>query len=302
MNTNLSFDADAVLEAYDHDQLQSAIAYGSGVVRQEGYENEKPMVDMIFAVEDSQAWHEANMRAHPKDYSFMRYFGAKAVTNMQRNFAAGIYYNPYVQFRGQPIKYGVIEQTDLQADLQDWRWFYTAGRLQKPTVTLKQSPALCKAQQQNIRAALSAALLLLPEQCTEDELYQTITKLSYLGDPRPENPDKVQNIVHAQRPQFRAMYANVLADAPVEQVHETELYQEHSKQNVEQLVAALPSSLELDSIAPENIEAIRNQIRAGIANTVSRSGTRMIIQGALSAGSKSIQYAIAKLRKRFKAK
>ena len=65
------------------------------------------------------------------------------------------------------------------------------------------------AQQVNLTSALRTALLLLPPQFSQQELYEKITSLSYSGDPRMtvgENPDKVANIVSAQMEQFHTLY------------------------------------------------------------------------------------------------
>lgn len=65
------------------------------------------------------------------------------------------------------------------------------------------------AQQVNLTSALRTALLLLPPQFSQQELYEKITSLSYSGDPRMtvgENPAKVANIVSAQMEQFHTLY------------------------------------------------------------------------------------------------
>ena len=62
----------------------------------------------------------------------------------------------------QVIKYGVVELRHLLRDLQGWRHLYISGRMQKPVTTMQSSPQVADAQQQNLRSALTAALLLLP--------------------------------------------------------------------------------------------------------------------------------------------
>lgn len=69
------------------------------------------------------------------------------------------------------------------------------------------------ANQVNLASALRAALLLLPEEFTEIELFEEIAGLSYRGDFRMrvgENPHKVRNIVAAQLPAFRSLYGGLI--------------------------------------------------------------------------------------------
>jgi translocator assembly and maintenance protein 41 len=73
------------------------------------------------------------------------------------------------------------------------------------------------ASKANLYNAMRAALLLLPERFTEEELYLKITGLSYRGDFRMvfgENPHKVFNIVYAQMDAFKDKYAPVIHDLP----------------------------------------------------------------------------------------
>ena len=59
-------------------------------------------------------------------------------------------------------------------------------------------PSLQGALNTNLSAALTAALLLLPEHFTEEQLYLNIAAISYTGDFRMvvgEDKNKVANIV-----------------------------------------------------------------------------------------------------------
>jgi translocator assembly and maintenance protein 41 len=92
--------------------LDFAMAYGSGVVRQDGYEPEAtspratgspapppaaaPMVDMVFAVRDPVAWHAANLKTNYGHYSFVGSLGARSVAFLQDAVGARVYYNTLV--------------------------------------------------------------------------------------------------------------------------------------------------------------------------------------------------------------
>lgn len=123
----LSFDRERFLTKYRPD---FAMAYGSGVFQQEGYtEDEKPMVDIVMAVDDPEKWHRDNLLRNPEDYSaFARKAGPKFVAWFQEK-AAGLYYNPFVNFEGQQVKYGVISTKRLVSDLLFWDSLYVAGRM-----------------------------------------------------------------------------------------------------------------------------------------------------------------------------
>jgi translocator assembly and maintenance protein 41 len=60
---------------------------------------------------------------------------------------------------------------------------------------------------------MHAALLLLPESFTEEELYTQITNLSYAGDFRMqfgEDKNKVSNIVKPNIPYFKRLYEKII--------------------------------------------------------------------------------------------
>ena len=115
--------------------IDFGFAYGSGVVRQEGYdysapsikkssknlledgidEKELPMVDMIFAVKDPEAWHAENMALNPSHYTPMRTLTAWDIAQIQDNYGAGMWYNAMIamnisSYPTRLMKYGVISR------------------------------------------------------------------------------------------------------------------------------------------------------------------------------------------------
>lgn len=198
--------------------VRFAFAYGSGVFPQKGYAKAaKPMVDFIFGVSYADHFHALNLTHNFDHYSFLRRLGSGAISHVQRAYGAGVYFNPYVRVNGQVIKYGVVTIDDLCADLESWQTLYLAGRMHKPVKILRDHPQVRLANQRNLYSAIRTALLLLPESFSERELYATIGKISYMGDPRMafgENPRKVENIVAAQLDHFRRLYAPFLELLP----------------------------------------------------------------------------------------
>ncbi|KAF5497946.1 Phosphatidate cytidylyltransferase [Colletotrichum siamense] len=176
------------------------------------------MIDFIFGVTHTQHWHSLNMRQHRNHYSGLASFGSGLVSTFQDRWGAGVYFNPYVTKNGMLIKYGVTSIDNLCTDLSTWNNLYLAGRLQKPVKILRDHPRVRLANQANLLAAVRTALLLLPPKFTEKELYSTIARISYLGDPRmalpTENKSKISNIVDNNMVSFRKLYGPLLNTLP----------------------------------------------------------------------------------------
>ena len=57
-----------------------------------------------------------------------------------RGIGAGVYFNPMVPWGGRLIKYGVVEASRAQRDLEHWTDLYVSGRLHKPVRELQLHP------------------------------------------------------------------------------------------------------------------------------------------------------------------
>ncbi|KAJ2361421.1 Mitochondrial translocator assembly and maintenance protein 41, partial [Coemansia sp. RSA 2607] len=199
--------------------IRYAFAYGSGVYKQAGYgAASKPMVDLIFAVSHPDHWHALNISQNRSHYSMMGALGSNAVSYVQERMGAGVYYNPYVEINGIVIKYGVVSMDTLSSDLLNWDTLYLAGRMHKPTLTLRRDPLMRISKQVNLTHAMRAALLMLPKNFSSQELFEAIASISFAGDFRMkiggENPRKVQNIVEAQMPLFKSRYRSIIEGLP----------------------------------------------------------------------------------------
>ncbi|KAF2493356.1 mitochondrial import protein mmp37 [Lophium mytilinum] len=176
------------------------------------------MIDFIFATKFTEHFHSLNLMRHRDHYSFLGSFGSSVVSHVQDSYGAGAYFNPYITVNGTLIKYGVVNFSTLLRDLTDWDTLYLAGRLHKPVKILTEEPNIRVANQRNLMAAVRCALLLLPPQFTERELYTTIASLSYQGDPRmalgSEHPNKIANIVTHQIRNFRLLYSDLINSLP----------------------------------------------------------------------------------------
>lgn len=106
--------------------VQFSMAYGSGVFQQKNHDASTSLLDLVFAVDDPVAWHDANLTRNGDHYSCLQYFGAKGVAGfqvssrwgllrsrsmhtscrcidymsmccrVQENYGAGVYYNTLV--------------------------------------------------------------------------------------------------------------------------------------------------------------------------------------------------------------
>ncbi|KAI9315808.1 mitochondrial matrix Mmp37-domain-containing protein [Zopfochytrium polystomum] len=217
---------DRLVKLLDHfdGPIRFAAGYGSGVLRQAGYETgsgaakSPPMVDLIFGVTHPYHWHSLNMRQHRDHYSFLASAGSKTVALVQDKYGAGLYYNTHVVIDGIKIKYGVISMERLLKDLTEWETLYIAGRMQKPIKILRGDSRIKLANEVNLMNATRMALLMLPNEFSEFDFYRAIVGLSYMGDFRmtvgAENPHKIHNIIATQLPQLRSLYAPIIDALP----------------------------------------------------------------------------------------
>jgi translocator assembly and maintenance protein 41 len=194
--------------------VRFAMGYGSGIFQQKG--NKGGMLDLIFGVTHPNHWHAVNIKQNPTHYSFISAFGPEAVS-MIHNIPPKVYFNADVTINSTKLKYGVVGMQDLIDELYGWQNLYLSGRMHKPICVIKDDPRIRAAMRVNNTNALRLALLLLPETFTEEELFWTITGLSYRGDFRMqvgENPHKIYNIVWAQTAEFRMKFKPIIDDLP----------------------------------------------------------------------------------------
>ncbi|XP_064121600.1 phosphatidate cytidylyltransferase, mitochondrial-like isoform X1 [Macrobrachium nipponense] len=306
-----------------------AFAYGSGVFKQVGHKSVRDnMMDFIFAVKDPLQWHQTNLALNPKHYSALRYGGHHLITNIQDNWGAHVYFNTLVPTHEGVIKYGVVSRQNLITDLLDWDTLYVAGRLHKPVLMLYQDPdddELKNALKINVYAALHAALLMLPESFSEEQLFKMLAGLSYTGDFRMlvgEDQNKVYNIVRAQTQEFRKLYSPILSEL------DEYVIVDHFKGMGEQdtspparlyHLSMLPKKLQLMIIKEWNRDGrsrdLEDVLRAaahdpdsadvivkGIQDIVQKSSLTQSIKGIITAGViKSVRYSFSKLKKMWKS-
>ena len=90
--------------------------------------------------------------------------------------------------------------------------------MHKPIRIIKDDARVRLTQQVNLTSAVRTALLTLPAEFSERELFERIAGFSYGGDVRmllpAENRGKVGNIVRKQGPQFKELYHRLVVALP----------------------------------------------------------------------------------------
>jgi translocator assembly and maintenance protein 41 len=216
------------------------------------------------------------------------------------------------------LKYGVISTSKLKNDLKEWDSLYIAGRMQKPTSIL----SICDdeiieiQEKHNLRYALSAALLLLPEeelrrdfQLPASKVFESLAELSYIGDPRikagAEDPLKISKLVHSpgQLQRFQSMYRGEftrlqsMGILSIGNGGKNIEINTHDQGTRRALAARLPSKLQNQTV-DEKHQLSSSFLRQSLARIVSRPAQIQSGKGIVTAGVyKSILYAGAKLAK-----
>ena len=127
--------------------------------------------------------------------------------------------------------------------------------MHKPLRIIKDDARVRLTQQVNLTSAVRAALLTLPEEFSETELFERIAGISYSGDPRmmlpAENRGKVGNIVRKQSSQFKELYHRLVVGLPG--VH----WPEHSSV-IQQDVSARARSAHLKKLPSNLLKGVKN--------------------------------------------
>jgi mitochondrial translocator assembly and maintenance protein 41 len=322
--------------------IRYAFAYGSGVFEQDGYgasattspttgitsvttptDSNAPMLDFMFAVTHPAHFHSINMNQHPSHYTFhSRMLGSDYVSAVQ-SITPGVWFNTLVPMNGVTIKYGVTTVDNLCSDLLNWNTLYLAGRMHKPLRIIKDDARVRLTQQVNLTSAVRAALLTLPENFSETELFERIARISYSGDPRmflpAENRGKVGNIVRSQGPQFKELYRRLAVGLPgvhwpahlqhIQQDISPQARSLHLRKLPVNLVFRLKQKYGMQPKEEDNAywarlageERFPEVLNREMSAIVRRPATIQTLKGIVSAGvGKSFKYSAAKVRKWWK--
>lgn len=191
-------------------KVKFGFMYGSSFLIAPTGQDSSAQIDLILSVENTYDWHYENLKKNPSHYSIqVRLFGTDFLVNSTHK-SAGIHYNPYINYKNHTLKYGVIHHDHLKDDLREWNTFYLAGRMQKPVKILQECEEIQKLMINNYKMATITAALTLPSLVPETELYKAICNLSYYGDKRFEDPNKVENLVMGNLNKFKDIYRPII--------------------------------------------------------------------------------------------
>lgn len=301
--------------------IKVSIGYGSGVFPQDGYNStDKPQIDFINVVENNDAFHRKNLEQFPDHYPIK---SLSLIRLIQGSY--GIYFNPFITLRNRVIKYGVMSTNALLLDLSEWSSLYFAGRLHKPVNFIKDDEKMVKfLNQYNLKNATTLSVLLLEnDEFTEWELYEQITRISYLGDFRMyvggENPNKVQNIVSKQLKQFNKLYEPIIdyfINKKILTVVGTGSTRQFRKNltinNKITLISTLPLQFRIKLYQKYRDKSIKDIVRDKdlqknlvliVRRTIQISSLKQLIRGVFSSGVlKLLKYAFSKMSKFWRAK
>ncbi|CAN4078498.1 unnamed protein product [Withania somnifera] len=273
--------------------------------------DETSMTDYIIGVADPQQWHSENLKLNKDHYaSWIVHLGGARMM----------------------VKYGVVRMHDLIQDILGWERFYLSGRLQKPVNILVDNLDIQNVNNVNLKAATSAALLLLPSKFTKEDLYAKICSLSYMGDLRmlfAEDKNKVNKIVHGQFHLFEEMYKPFLEEYETKNLlryssagdKQVNIFQDCGLSAVSTLVSSLASSIRsemamklgnnriLDDsgrVRPQVVIGSKEQAAECMKRLVRRkvmfSSARQAVAGLLTAGAvHGVRYVGNKMRKAWKS-
>jgi len=232
-------------------KVNSATPYGSGHFEQADSAGEKKSMDIILSVDNPNEWHKENLENNP-----WMYIGASVNNLINNGLLEGEISFPqslgcfFTTFEGREYKIVVVDKSLLYNHLQTWEHFSLAGRFQKQMILLIDNsdgmlPFLMK---QNYKNAVRTALLMNPcDSIHINTLFESITKLSYLGDLRSifhfENPNKITNIVDGSYNFFEEIYGMY----DTEYIREDNVIyknDEYKNEKIISIISRLPKALE----------------------------------------------------------
>lgn len=280
------------------------VGYGSEVKKQANDNGLEKQVDLILGVDDTILWHKLNHQRNPSDYKSK--IGYKLLP-LYENFGTKINYLSYLPFEGHMFKIGVVNTECLISDLIHWENFFLAGRFQKPIEIVKNSQKLDDAIKINRLNALKVALLTLEPSVSEEELFQRICSLSFIGDWRRimhvETKDKVKNIVGGSFDELHEIYSSFnndycsLNQGNIDICHDKLIHELHTLP--EQLKNKILNKIINGSVNKETLEHIKNIILKYFVNMNIRTSAAQPLKGfALNGFSKTMTYLNHKIAKK----
>lgn len=221
----------------------------------------------------------------------------------------------------------MIGVDQLEEDLLTWNHLFVAGRLQKPILKLDSNYFTNKtvdlevARTMNLRAAVAAALVMMPQNFSELDLYYVISSLSYAGDIRlllrAENPQKLANMiynrphaVHRFREHFKESLTEFESSGVVQRSRKPSSFgspidvpifkfEQNPGKKPDLVSQYFPNNMKDQIYAhSKSAEDLAKNTHQYVFNTVRKSSSRQLVNNILMNNPlKSSKYAFAKLTK-----
>lgn len=288
-------------------ETEGIYAYGSGAIKQPGYEEkDKKQYDLIIVVDDIEKWHKENLRKTPEMYSWTAKNYFQMASKEKQKWGTPICFITYVKVFNQEFKLGIVEKNDVIEDLKNWNSFLLAGRFQKEMLPIQEDEEVKEANELNRNNAMTIALLTLEkETATKEEVCKNLFQLSYYGEFRnsvgAENPNKVNNLVRGSFNYFIKNYSFLdkvkeNADGTITRNYTTLL--NHIKELPDDLKIRLYQIIDGSNDYEEMKKVIRKEIIHYFEEKNKSSSFKQAVKGVLTTGViNSIQYAKSKFEK-----
>lgn len=283
----------------------AAYGYGSGVFKQAGYNgNEEVQLDLIFIVEDIKKWHLENMKKNPNDYSFTGRLFFKNSKKEKLVGLTGVTYQSNIVEDGCVFKYGVVDYDHFKVALSTWNSFYMTGRFQKTIMEFISTDEVRRIIDYNRRSAIIVTLLMTDSQTTIKDLLVRLCGLSYAGDTRmaiAENPRKVLNIVEGSYDEYLKIYKQVIEQFARIKRDVISIEKDKVILAFDELPDALKTYIKEYGIEINDSKCVEEVVMNYLSNLNKRESTYQTLKGLKTNGlGRSLRYAFAKVKKRFK--
>lgn len=285
----------------DLPQVLAVIGYGSGIYKQTGYnQNEKPDKDVIIVTEDFKDFliedYEKNPHHFSDDFDKHILIKKKEKDKFYSNVGCLKFYHNNIHFKAM-----IISQKALEEDLKTWKYFGMSGRLTKPILYGNISQELDKAIQNNRNNILITALLLNKQNTlTPNELYNAISKITYMYDFRTilpgEKKSKAKDIVNGAYNFFEQTYGTSLLIQRKSNI----IYNNHPIEYIDKLPDNLKKYIYDNLKNKEDLEKLSKIIENYFRKTNFPNSIRLALSSTATLGKKeTIKHGLSKVKRHF---
>ena len=283
----------------------AVIGYGSGIYKQTGYSpEEKPDKDVIVVVDDFKDFLIEDFEKNPNHFSddFDKHIllRKKEKEKFYSNVGCLKFYHDNIHFKAM-----VISKKALEDDMNTWKYFGMAGRLTKPILYQNIPDKLEEAIQTNREKILITALLLNPnDKLTPNELYNTISRLTYMYDFRTivpgEKKSKSEDIVNGAYDFFEKTYGQ----SDIISINNGIIHNPHPIEQIyflpDNLKKYIIKSLTRYDFDRESIQKISKAVNNYFRKTNFPNSIRLALSSSTTLGKKeTIKHGLSKVKRHF---